>query len=31
MEGAHIVAASFYRGGEVISADLNVRAAQSVL
>jgi len=30
-EGAHIIAASFYRGGEVISADLTPGAAQGLL
>ena len=30
-DGAHIIAASFYRGGEVISADLSDRAAQGLL
>ena len=30
-EGAHIIAASFYRGGEVIAADLTRRAAQGLL
>ena len=30
-EGAHIIAASFYRGGEVISPDLTPRAAQGLL